>query len=86
MIIKRKRGSWYRLAVFVLLCGLLVFPPTESKALRAKKECCTACVVVYFSCLESCGGNPECEETCGKSYDDCIVPCEQNGDICLHRN
>ncbi len=82
---KRMRRIPYIMLVVVLLFGLPVILPRNARAIESNLGCCQDCASAYYSCYMNCN-DPECEESCGQDYDSCIVPCEENGDICFHRN
>lgn len=62
-----------RLMMLVALVICLIVLSGERKAHTL--SCCTTCNNNYVSCIQSCGGDPACQEVCGDQFDACEDRC-----------
>ena len=73
MLSQEMRRLLQRLGLFGVLVACLVLFTYERPA-RAF-SCCDTCNNNYISCMQGCGGNTACQETCGDKFDACENRC-----------
>ena len=67
-------GLGRRLFVLALLVACLVVFSGERRSAQAV-TCCTNCNNSYMTCIQGCGGDTACQETCGDRFDACESRC-----------